>query len=156
MYKIIFHGCFRIDCFFCYNPWISAAGTCFPRGGPGASSTLKAPAGSPVTSLSRRSQVPSASIHFRLILKFVSIGFDKIHSVSHLAVDWSERRRSSQNATAFRSCGEYSRKLIQRPAGNSGLWRPRRHSRGGSTIAPRKAKPIVEINSVSTIKTKLF
>jgi hypothetical protein len=63
------------------------------------------------------------------------------------AVDWSEMRRSSQNAIAFRSCGEYSRKLIQRPAGDSGLWRPRRRSRGGSTTAPRKAKPFVEINS---------
>jgi hypothetical protein len=110
---------------------------------------MKAPVGSPVTTLSRRSQVPSASIHFRLILKFVSLGFEKNSYciIPSLAVDWSERRRSSQNAVAFRSCGEYSRKLIQRPAGDSGLWRPRRRSRGGSTIAPRKAKPFVEINS---------
>ncbi len=42
---------------------ISAPGTRFPRGGPGASSALKAPAGSPVTSLSRRSRVPSAPIN---------------------------------------------------------------------------------------------
>jgi hypothetical protein len=32
---------------FGYNPWISAAGTCFPRGGMGASSAL--PAGSPIS-----------------------------------------------------------------------------------------------------------
>jgi hypothetical protein len=66
-----------------YNPWISAAGTCFPRGGPGASSALKAPAGSPVTSLSRRSQVPSATIHSSLVFKFVSIGFNKNSYCNH-------------------------------------------------------------------------
>ncbi len=42
---------------------ISAPGTRFPRGAPGASSTLLAPAGSPVTSISRRSRVPSAPIN---------------------------------------------------------------------------------------------
>jgi len=42
---------------------ISAPGTRFPRGGPGASSAMNAPAGSPVTSLSRRSRVPSAPIN---------------------------------------------------------------------------------------------
>jgi hypothetical protein len=41
---------------------ISAPGTRFPRGGPGASSAPLAPAGSPVTSQSRRSRVPSAPI----------------------------------------------------------------------------------------------
>jgi hypothetical protein len=41
---------------------ISAPGTRFPRGGPGASSALWRPAGSPMTSLSRRSRVPSSPI----------------------------------------------------------------------------------------------
>jgi hypothetical protein len=79
--SFLFLAVFSKTVVFGYNPWISTAETCFPRGGPGASSALLAPAGSPVTSISRRSQVPSATIHSRLVFKFVSIGLIKIHIV---------------------------------------------------------------------------
>jgi hypothetical protein len=60
----------------------------------------------------------------------------------------TEGARLLENAIAFSSCGEYSWKLIQCPAGKAGQGRPRRRvkRRGGSRTARGKRAPGAQIN----------
>jgi hypothetical protein len=51
------------------------------------------------------------------------------------------------------SCG--LEEMAKTPEGDSARWRPRRRSRGGSSSAPRKAKPFAEINSGVYKNTKI-
>jgi hypothetical protein len=110
-----------------YNPWISAAGTCFPRGGPGASSALKSACGVSSDLFIPQESVPSATIHSGLFFK---VDLIKIHLVSYLAVDWSERRRLLREIAVCGDPAGAAEEAPQSPRGKRSLsWK----STAGST-----------------------